>query len=429
MTASIITILIRLFVFFLFWFLIDLYVYQAVKVITASIEKPFLRNGIRTAYWLADIIIAFFILYIFLSHSQNKGVTLLGGKVFAAVILFFVPKFFFITPFMLLEDITRLFASVIKWISNRGNTHFHIDSRRKFVSQIALGIAAIPFLGILHGITKGKYNFRVLRETLYFPDLPDAFDGFTITQVSDIHSGSFDNFDEVKRGVEMIDAEKSDLLVFTGDMVNNLATEAEPYVELFKGLSAPHGKYSIYGNHDYGDYIKWNSVQEKENNLKNLAKIHQRMGFKLMLNENVSLSKNNQNIRLLGIENWGLPPFPQKGDLKAALQGVEKDEFKILLSHDPSHFEEQVKKHDTKIHLTLSGHTHGMQFGIEIPGFKWSPVKFRYPRWAGLYTANGRYLYVNRGFGFLVFPGRVGIWPEITVITLKKGNHPGLKTT
>lgn len=340
----------------------------------------------------------------------------------ALFVLLIVPKLVF-AFFLLLEDIYRLLRSLVvfsQYLITKDNSVPYFESRRKFFSTIGSIIASIPFLAILHGITKGKYNFKIHRVTLSFKDLPEEFHGFTITQLSDIHAGSLDNEEEVKTGIEIANAQKSDMLVFTGDLVNNKAEEMDKWAEAFKQIKAPYGKYSILGNHDYGDYIIWPSAREKAINFKRLKEIHAELGFRLLLNESISLKKINSSISLLGVENWGYPPFPQHGDLNKALGKVKDDDFKILLSHDPSHFEGEVIKHNKHIHLTLSGHTHGMQFGIEIGNVKWSPVKYRYPRWAGLYEEAGKYLYVNRGFGFLAFPGRVGIWPEITVITLKK---------
>ena len=296
-----------------------------------------------------------------------------------------------------------------------------MHGRRKFISQLGLLVAAIPLSSILYGIYKGKYNFRVIKQTIFFDDLPEDFDGFTIAQISDVHSGSFDNPDKVKYAIDLVNEQNADMLVFTGDMVNNKAEEMEPWIDVFKKLSAPFGMYSILGNHDYGDYVTWKSDDHKKKNMDRLKEIHKEIGFDLLLNENRKLTRGNSSIDLLGIENWGAGGFAKYGDLEKALKNTHDDAFKILLSHDPSHYDEQVKHHKSKIDITLSGHTHGMQFGIEIPGWvKWSPVKYRYPKWAGLYEENKRYLYVNRGFGYLAFPGRVGIWPEITVLELKK---------
>jgi predicted MPP superfamily phosphohydrolase len=338
-----------------------------------------------------------------------------------------VPKLF-VVIFLFSEDMIRVLQGSITWISdllNFNNTSpersQYIPSRRAFVSQVGLALAAIPLSSIVYGIWKGKYNYRVIRQVLHFDDLPDAFDGFTIAQVSDIHSGSFDNKEKIEYGVDLLNDQNPDLVLFTGDLVNNKADEMEPWIKTFGRLKGKHGQFSILGNHDYGDYISWESARAKEANMQRLYQVHEEIGFKLMRNENHHIEKDGQRIALLGVENWGKPPFPQHGDIKQAMNGVDANAFKILMSHDPSHFDEEVKHVDEKIHLTLSGHTHGMQFGIEIPGLiKWSPVKYRYPKWAGLYEDLGRYLYVNRGFGYLAFPGRVGIWPEITLIELRK---------
>lgn len=320
---------------------------------------------------------------------------------------------------MLGEDVVRVpFAGIQKLFGSSEN--FSLPSRRKFLGTLALGIAAIPFAGFLYGMFRGRYNFRVLNYTLYFEDLPDAFDGYRITQISDIHSGSFDHEEKIRYGVNLIKEQDTDLIVFTGDLVNNIADEMENWKGLFSEISAKDGVYSILGNHDYGDYHQWSSDQAKAENLQKLKDTHGQMGWNLLLNEHRYLEKNGQRIALVGVENWGAG-FKQVGDLAKAEQGVAANDFKILLSHDPSHWNEQVKNHNNKYHLTMSGHTHGMQFGIEIPGWiKWSPVKYRYKQWAGIYEHNGRYINVNRGFGFLAYPGRVGIWPEVSVIELKK---------
>ena len=287
------------------------------------------------------------------------------------------------------------------------------------VLVVAALIAAIVFFSFVYGSYKGKYRYKLHRHVLYFDDLPAAFDGFTITQISDIHSGSFGNKNAIQKGIDLINKQKSDLFLFTGDLVNNLAQEILPWKELFRQINAPFGQFSVLGNHDYGDYVAWPSREAKVQNMHNLIQYQRDMGFRLMLDEHVTIEKDGEKIVLIGIQNWG-HGFSQYGDLNKALQGVEDGTFRILMSHDPSHFEHEVKDHDQKIHLTLSGHTHGMQMGFELFGWKWSPVKWRYPRWAGLYSANDRYLHINRGFGYLGFSGRVGIWPEVTVIELRR---------
>ena len=318
------------------------------------------------------------------------------------------------------EDIMRFFTGLFYKISEN-ETNFYLPSRRKFISTIALGIAAIPFTSLLYGMIKGRYNFKVLQYELAFDDLPEAFDGFTITQISDIHSGSFDNKSKISYAVDLINEQQSDVILFTGDLVNNVAEEMNDWKGLFSTLKAKEGVYSILGNHDYGDYVKWERKEDKINNLNKLKNIQSEMGWDLLLNENRFIKRDGQKIAIIGVENWGENGFKQAGDLDVACENIDYKDFKILLSHDPSHWKSIVKHDDRHFHLTLSGHTHGMQFGIEIPGWiKWSPIKYRYENWAGIYEEQGRFINVNRGFGYLGYPGRVGIWPEISVIKLKK---------
>ncbi len=322
-----------------------------------------------------------------------------------------------IIPFVFFEDIIRVFQFFIQKLFSTEQQHF--PSRRKFVSTIALGLAAIPFGGILYGMFKGKYNFKVLNYKLAFDDLPDAFEGLKVLQISDIHSGSFDSIKKVEYGIDLINAQEADVIFFTGDLVNNLAAEMDDWVESFSKIKAKHGVFSVLGNHDYGDYHNWESQAAKQNNFDNLIRIHGKLGWKLLRNANDVIEINHQKLHIVGVENWGKGGFKQAGDIDKASEGIEKSDFKILLSHDPSHWDEIVKTHPKHFQLTLSGHTHGMQFGIEIPGwFKWSPVQYRYRQWAGIYNNEGRFLNVNRGFGYLAYPGRIGIWPEISVIEL-----------
>lgn len=390
---------------------IDLYAYQAFKTVFRSSATPWIYWGVTIAYVIFSIVISY------LMSSGRVNYSLLG-LLMGGTILLTVPKLVVIIP-LLLEDIVRLGQFIFRAATTQPTV---MPERRRFLSQLALGIAAVPFLGIIDGIWKGRYRYRVISHTLEFDDLPEAFDGFTIAQISDIHSGSFDNKEKVEYGVQMVNDLNPDAVFFTGDLVNNVAAEAEPWIETFNKLSGKNGVFSIFGNHDYGDYWNFPTAQEKIDNLSRLKEIHGEMGMDLLLNESRFFERNGQRLYLAGVENWGLPPFPQYGDLNQALAGIPADAFTVLLSHDPSHFDAEVKSHAKKVHLTLSGHTHGMQFGIEIPGWiKWSPVKFKYPKWAGLYPEpDGQVLHVNRGFGFLAFPGRVGMWPEITHITLKK---------
>ena len=292
-------------------------------------------------------------------------------------------------------------------------------SRLTFISQTALFLGAALTTGLAYGMTN-RYRYKIRRVRVLLKDLPAEFKGMKIAQISDIHSGSFDNPEAVSEGITSIMNEKPDLILFTGDLVNNKAEEIVPYMDVFKVLKAPLGVYSILGNHDYGDYVSWPTDEAKKQNLEQLKQHQADMGWRLLMNEHVILERNKQQLALIGIENWGARGFTKYGDMEKAVTGL-KDlniPIKILMSHDPSHWEAQVRKDYQDIALTLSGHTHGMQFGIEIPGFKWSPVQYLYKQWAGLYQEQNQYLYVNRGFGFIGYQGRLGILPEITMIEL-----------
>lgn len=347
-----------------------------------------------------------------------KGTAAIAGTIFAAFFLLALVLGFF----LLLEDVVRLIGygyNKIVGISESDAGCF--PSRRKFISGIALGLAALPFGALLYGMYRGKYNYQVLKYELEFDDLPDAFHNYQITQISDVHSGSFDDYKKVEYGVNLINDQQSDVIFFTGDIVNNRSTELEPWKDVFSRLEAKDGVFSILGNHDYGDYAVWDTEEQKAQNLEDLKNMQKEMGFDLLLNSNRFLEKDGQKIALVGVENWGRGGFKKAGDLQKAKEGVSPEDFKILLSHDPSHWEDVVLHDDYHFHLTLSGHTHGMQFGVEIPGWiKWSPVKWRYKYWAGIYKELDQFINVNRGFGFIGYPGRFGIYPEISVITLKK---------
>lgn len=405
--------MVRWIIFFLIYAFFSFYAFQAVKTATKF-------GWIHLVFIAASVLVFSNFVYQFTAGSDSRVLTQAKSFALGFLITFMTFKMVVI-PLLLGEDILRAIIGINdKFIASK--EHFTIPSRRKFVSQIALGIAAIPMLSLLYGMYRGKYNFRVLKYTLHFEDLPEAFDGYRLTQLSDIHSGSFDNKDKIKYAIDLVNDQESDCILFTGDLVNNKADEMLPWKDLFAQLKAKDGIYSVLGNHDYGDYVEWNSAEEKGKNLDNLKEIQKEMGFKLLLNESAYLKKNGQRLALIGVENWGKGGFKKAGDLKKASEGLDKNDFKILMSHDPSHWEEVVLNDDMHVHLTLSGHTHGMQFGIEIPGWiKWSPVSWRYKYWAGIYKEKNQYINVNRGFGYLAYPGRVGIWPEITVIELKKG--------
>ncbi|GAA4279910.1 metallophosphoesterase [Gaetbulibacter aestuarii] len=405
--------MLRWIIFIAFYSFISFYGFQAVKTLTK-------HNWIYYVFFGVAIIILGNFLYQFLSSSEGRVLTPAKSYAFGFLITFIVFNLVVI-PILLGEDIMRLVLGLYDRVATSKES-FYMPSRRKFVSTIAIGLAAVPFTALLYGMYKGKYNYKVLKYTLTFDDLPEGFDGYKITQISDIHSGSFDNHEKIKYGVDLIKEQASDIILFTGDLVNNKYEEMLPWKSLFGTLKAPDGVYSVLGNHDYGDYVDWDSTEDKEKNLENLKALQKEMGFEMLNNDSRYIERNGDRIALVGVENWGAGGFKKAGDLKKATEKINKDDFKILMSHDPSHWEQKVIQDPDHYHLTLSGHTHGMQFGIEIPGWvKWSPIKWRYKYWAGVYEVNGRYINVNRGFGYLGYPGRVGIWPEITVIELKKG--------
>ncbi len=404
----------------LFFILMDVYVYFALR---KSINKSKYQKIYKYLYFFS-VFIAYVGLYFLYTRFTQKPLeaafipNLFIGYFFS----FFVFKLFFIV-FILFEDFIRIFEILLSTLRNLfSNKAKKIEApgRRKFIRHSGLIVAGIPFTSMIYGVLKGRYDFKVTRLKLSFKNLPKSFDGLKIIQISDIHTGSFDSKEAINRGIDLINEQNPDVILFTGDLVNDDSREVVPFIDDFKRLQSRYGVYSTLGNHDYGDYKHWNSKKEKKENMDLMYDFHKKMNFQLLNNENAILTKNEESIGIYGVENWGNPPFPQRGDLDKALNGAEDMPFKILMSHDPTHFTKKIVPHSTHFDLTLSGHTHGMQFGIDIPGFKWSPIKYIYPQWAGLYEEAKQYLYVNRGFGFLGYPGRAGIRPEITVIELNR---------
>ncbi len=405
-------------------FLLDLYVYQALKLVSNNLSqktKMFVYGG----YWTISVIVLLFIFILpFINFVELPAAV--RNYVFAIVLGLFFAKLL-ASVFFLIDDIRRL----IQWASGKlffqntegENMSSEGISRSVFLSWVGLGIGGGLFSTLLYGFTN-KYNYRIKRVKLSFDNLPASFKGLKIVQISDIHSGSFTNKKAVNRGVDMILNENADLILFTGDLVNDRAIEMTNYMDVFNRLKAPMGVYSTLGNHDYGDYLygahpTGEKAIAKAENLEHLKRIHGELGWRLLLDENVALEKNNEKIALIGVQNIsGRKSFHSYGDLAKASAGTEQYPFKILMSHDPSHWDKEVTSKYKDIDLTLSGHTHGMQFGVEIPGFKWSPVEYVYKEWAGLYEEGKQKIYVNRGYGFIGYPGRVGILPEITVVEL-----------
>lgn len=377
----------------------NIYFYQAFSTV-------FHNKTAHILYWTVDVLLFVSIFAIIFLRQKGVEVQKFSSGLMTTFLVVFIPQLL-TSPLLFIEDIIRLF---------RG-----FPARNIFFSEFVLILSVLILLIIVFGLTKGRFLYQVKKEVLYFSDLPETFDGFTITQLSDIHVGSFSNRKGVRKGIELANAQNSDLLLFTGDLVNNSANEMEPWIADFSKLNASFGKFSILGNHDYGDYTSWENASAKATNLKRLKEIHQEMGFRLLLNESVKITKDGEYINLIGVENWGKGGFHQYGDLNKATANLSNNSFNILLSHDPSHWDLVTLNHSHHIHLTLAGHTHGMQFGIDFLGIKWSPIQYFYKQWAGLYQKGKKYLYVNRGFGYHGLKGRIGVWPEITVIVLKKG--------
>ncbi|MDA0773808.1 MAG: metallophosphoesterase [Bacteroidetes bacterium] len=398
--------------FILFFALFEWYAFQAIKTVTQN-----------RWIWLfySIIVISIFGSLIWGGYNRSEGMTVSFNYAIGSFLMLIAFQILLIA-FLFIEDLARIFQAIYGYLTgNKVSDAGFLPSRRKFVSQIALGLASIPLTSLLYGMYKGRYNYKVLQYELTYDDLPEAFDGFTVTQISDVHSGSFDNAKKVQYGIDLINRQQSDVILFTGDFVNNRTSELDPWIDTFAQLKAPFGKYSVMGNHDYGDYMQWPSEAAKVENFEAFKKAHQSMGFDLLLNESRFLEKDGQRLALIGVENWGAGRFKKAGDLNKAVSGLQATDFKVLMTHDPSHWEAEVLPHPFPFHLTLSGHTHGMQFGIEIPGWiKWSPAQWRYKQWAGIYERDQQRINVNRGFGFLAYPGRVGMWPEVSVITLRR---------
>ena len=398
---------------------IDLYVFQVVRMLCSSSSQK-TRAIIFTAYWALSIaIIIFFILLPLL--NTDRWPKNLRNYIFVTIIGFFFAKVL-ASVFFLVDDLRRLIQWAVAKIFFR-NTEGESEvsegiSRSAFLSWLGIGVGGTLITSLIYGFSN-KYNYQIRHIPLAYSNLPPAFKGLKIVQISDVHSGSFDNKKAVERGVQKILDLKPDLILFTGDLINDRATEMHGYEEVFARLKAPMGVFSTLGNHDYGDYVKWPTDESRDQNIEDLKKIQAGMGWHLLMNEHVVLEKDGQEIALIGIENWSAKArFPRHGKMWEAYPGAEKYPFKILMSHDPSHWDAEVRTKYGDIDLTLAGHTHGMQFGIEIPGFRWSPVKYVYDEWAGLYESGKQKLYVNRGFGFIGYPGRVGILPEITLLEL-----------
>ncbi len=411
---------IRFIILFTVLLLIDYYFFQAIRTISIGWPEA-KRIWTYRIYWGFSAFSLLFGIFALITYQNPWFSKYIYLYTFCVIFVVVISKLFG-SIFLLADDLQRLFRSLVGFfnlgIAGGGAPQGGI-SRAKFLSYTALAVSAIPFTSMIYGMVKTAFDFTIRRKTIPISNLPKSFEGLRIAQISDIHSGSFASDEPFRLAVEMIMNEKPDVIFFTGDLVNDRSVEADRHIETWKKLSAPLGVFSILGNHDYGDYVEWETREAKDANLQRLKDIHKEMGWDLLNNEHRILERNGESIGLLGVENWGEAlRFPRKGDLVKAKAGMPEVPVKILLSHDPSHWHAQVLKDHTDINLTLSGHTHGFQFGIEIPGFKWSPSQYVYKQWAGLYSNKDQHIYVNRGLGFLGYLGRVGIKPEITILEL-----------
>jgi predicted MPP superfamily phosphohydrolase len=398
---------------------VDVYSFKGIRILTENLSV-FWKKFIFVTFWTSTglMVLAMIGGYFFRGTTRDTSAFTFYYYIFGLFLIFYVPKILF-GVFHLAEDIiyalTFIYQKVFHAKSAVADGGAPI-SRLKFISQTGIMLASIPFFSFIWGIVRGRFNFQVVPVNLRFSKLPKSFNGLKIVHISDIHIGSFQGFSgQVEDAIEMINAQNPDLILFTGDLVNNFHEELDGWIDILGKMKAKYGKYSTLGNHDYGHYYQWTSETDEKENFRKIKEAHARIGFKLLNNQSETFEMGGEKIAIIGVENWGLPPFPQIGDYDLAVKGVENIPFKILMSHDPTHWDQKILG-KTDVALTLSGHTHGMQFGIQLGNIKWSPSKYKYPRWSGLYKEADQLLYVNQGFGYIGYPGRVGMPPEITVL-------------
>lgn len=399
-------------IFILIPVLIDFYAHRMVRQINSMKRYAWV-------YWLLNTLVYSYFLYLFLNlNFLNHEVSIYFR---AFVLIYFFSKFAFVIP-LLLDDIGRLIPWVVARVRKTPRKTVGQNSRKRFLQQMSVTLGAAPFMIMSYGVVRNIYRYRVIHQKLKVPGLHPDLTGLRIVQISDIHSGTFPDRKPVLKGIEMINELQADVFVFTGDLVNSRANEIDPFIDYFSQVKAKYGKFSIMGNHDYGDYHGWRNEQERLENDRAFEEKHRVLGWDLLRNEHRNIRIGQGNLSVIGVENYStIPRFPRKGDLRAARDGLLDTDFKLLLSHDPTHWNAEVTTKNQDIQLTLSGHTHGFQFGLEIPGIiRWSPAQYIYKQWAGLYQTKNQYLYVNRGYGVLGYPGRIGILPEITLIELEK---------
>ncbi len=409
--------LMTLALFILFFLLVDIYYFQAILSISRNLDAPW-KTILRWGFWIPTVLCVLALLwwnfgdpYKVSANARNFIITGIVATYFSKVIGLVV---------LLVDDLQRGVRWVVSlFTKSNSSLPGAAIPRSEFLSKAALAVTAVPATAFVYGIISGAHDYRVRNVKVKLKNLPKSFDGLRIGQISDIHSGSFWNKTAVKGGVEMFLREKPDVIFFTGDLVNNDSSEVKEYVPIFEKVKAPLGVFSITGNHDYGDYKKWESPQAKQRNFNDLLQAHKIMGYDILMNEHRFLTQGGDKIAIIGNENWGAR-FSKHGKLDVACQGTEDAAVKLLLSHDPTHWDAQVRPSHPEIDMTFSGHTHGFQFGVEVAGIKWSPVKYVYRQWADLYQEGDQYLYVNRGFGYLGYPGRVGMPPELTIVELQR---------
>ena len=411
----------RLFFIIFFLVAVDIYAFQAFRTLAQGWSAN-TRTIFYLMFWSVPVLT---VLYFFASSAGwtagwgKNANTYLGTFIFIA----YLSKFLII-PLLLVDDVRRM--ATLAYHGLTGEQPFD-PSRSRFITQMGVFLASIPFMSLTYGVIRNAYRYKVFRRTLHLDDLPEELDGLRIVQISDIHSGSFTFKEPIRNAIDLINSQDADLVFFTGDLVNSSADEMDNFLDVFDKIETKHGVYSVLGNHDYGDYHNWPSPEAKKANMEKLKQTHRDLGWDLLLNEHRQIDIRGEKVAVIGVENYSAHPrFPKYGDLEQAYQGAETASLKLLLSHDPSHWRDEVISQFKDIAVTFSGHTHGMQFGVEIPGwFKWSPIKYVYKDWAGIYRHDKQYLYVNRGLGFLGYPGRVGILPEITVIDFKRNAPVG----
>lgn len=414
---------IGLVVFLLFFILLDLYTWQGVKLLIKNTSDQ-TKRWVTAIYWGYSVSLVLLFAAMRITHIQMEPIVM--RFIASLVFSIFIIKIIWVL-FLILDDVLRVFRwfardlKDTKTVGFESNADHNGVSRLAFLNYLGLGAAAAFFSTALWGVVKGAHNYIVRRRKLNIHLLPSEFEGLKIIQISDIHCGSFWDRKAVERGIDLINAQKADLVFFTGDLVNDTAAEARTWIGAFKKIQAPLGVYSILGNHDYGDYVSWESLEAKQQNFELMLQNHKDLGWNLLLDESRVVERNGKKLGIIGVQNWSEKgKFPKYGDLDKAYVQADGADIKLLLSHDPSHWRAQVLEYKKDIDVQFSGHTHGMQFGIDSRFYKWSPIKYLYKEWMDLYTEGTQSLYVNRGFGYLGYPGRMGIYPEITVFTLTK---------